>query len=595
MNKTEFRSLTAALGTQNHLKPLKQLIRWLKYSQQQIKKDFAKQDLLYCADFFRALSTGEPVYYICPSAICDILIGGKESITNENNIHKILEYSHSMYLVTFGLNNNYNWPDWYFELLQCIGKRSKEVIDDRKNTIGNGGKWEERQPTQEQQNTWKQWWSYGTHFSGKPARMLPLSEIDMKREEYKQNREKRNKEKKSKRQLIEQKRDVYNDIDNDNGNDAPIGSRLNRRIYTNEDDNDDSNPIDEPTACNKKFEEQNGRPSMMIFRCAAHSVCVGRHVITKSESVRDLFAFLVVFYVVMPFIIIADYMCNMLAFAFNRAPALFEYVKAAIDSIHGEGHIGCSNALNIKIKKQLEGRWRRLQDEGVEQRHVILNRFRLMGVWMRMDSFMLITAVMIAIDNRQILRKLHPKGVERNTGQVLDRNKPASWADEYNKYNDVSNRVDEQYQDMVLDIGNVNDDASVRSDENSNINFQHGSDENSNINFQRGNHANEIKSNDNDGNIEEKDGQYWYHRLFDDRVETESDVEDELFQGSDREDDIDALLDEINRLYANDDKNDNENNENNENNNENDTTSSDSESGSSDTVYHTKSSVIMNV
>ena len=542
MTRSEYNQLIRHLRNDNDLKYILDLMKWVESNHCQ---SLSKVQRLYCADFCRALSTGEPIYLLCPSQLCDILIAGKQSVLN--NVSIIRDQSPLIYIFTFELGVNF--ADWYFNLLSSLGKKSKNVINIRKNKVGNNGYWEEREPTDEQQQIWKQWWKHGTCFYGKAKRQMPKFDTDIKRNKYQENKKKKKKNSKSKSKSKTKTKTITKNNSNDNSNsnndgnnynDAPFGARLHNKYYSDDpglttDTSDDNweeliDGVEEKTSCDKKFAEQNGRPAMMIFRCAAHSICIGRHVITKSESVRDMFAFLVLFYLIMPVILIADYMCNMIAFSFNRAPGLFEKVLAAIDVIHGETHVGCSNALSMKIKKQWIPQWRRLQDEGVEQRHTILNRFRLMGVWMRMDSFMLVTAVMVEIDNRRILQKYSPKGIHRTASVILDRSNPRSWADQYNEFNTVSNNIDKKYEkESKIDdiVSNANDD-------------------------------NNSENGDANGSGNSNEPVDWYDRLFNQNW-VDTDAEDELeFEPSDTEDedDLGRLLRRVREVWSSDDDGD---------------------------------------
>ena len=365
---------------------------------------------------------------------------------------------------------------------------------------------------------------------------------------YLRNREEKKQKEKSKKQdhTNERKTNSNNnnnntdDMNDSNNLDKTYGKRLKNKPHQQD------NWHEEKTGCEKAFPDQHGKPAMMIFRCGPHSVCVGRHVMTAGESVNDMFSFLSVFYKKMPNVMIADFCCNLMSYAMNRAPGLWERVMAAIDTIHGETHVACSTAFCIKVKKKILPEWARLEDEGVEQKHVELNRFRVMSPLMSLEFFMLLTEVMLAISNRRILRQYAPNGISRKSKYKLDRNNPRSWADQYDLYNDVD------YANVELqNNSNVNNNSN-----NNNINSENKNNENENENKSQSerkwDRQNESKNdNENENNEKENkedavDHNALYQRLFgsddyDEQEDLSQEEQERPLQGPDLDDLVDGL------------------------------------------------------
>ena len=321
------------------------------------------------AEFFRALSSSEPVYALCNTKLANVLIGGKDVICHPDNQVVISHNSHLIYrILHYVFERPTHWPQWMFDLLKVIAKRSQDVMTQLKESVGNGGNIEQREPTQEQHDTWFNFLKYGTKTGATAVRQKPLYRTDIK--------------------TIKSKKKKNNNCDEDG--------------KENEEEKRD---------CNKNFAKQHGKPGLMVFRCP-HSVKTGSHLIAKSESVNDIFAYLFVFYPTMPDIMIADYMCICFPYCVRRAPALCEDMIAIIDSLHGRGHVACSDVFNIEAYRNVVPSLRNVRDEGCEQRNATINKIRSMGYWSSKESFLLEFELLSAMDNRRILRDFEPQGIE---------------------------------------------------------------------------------------------------------------------------------------------------------------------------------------
>ena len=166
--------------------------------------------------------------------------------------------------------------------------------------------------------------------------------------------------------------------------------------------------------CNKKFDDLNGRNAMMQLRCARHGVLIGRHMIKKGEGVNDIFSPIYCYWRKPPKIAISDFMCVGLPYGMSRDVKNWKGTLGALDEFHGaHNHFACSIAWSMQRKKDCLDDWFVLKDQGCEQRNRNLSRFKQKGSWMRIEPFMLMTAVMFAIDNRLLMQRFCPNGFER--------------------------------------------------------------------------------------------------------------------------------------------------------------------------------------
>ena len=179
--------------------------------------------------------------------------------------------------------------------------------------------------------------------------------------------------------------------------------------------------------CNKKFDELNGKSAMMIFRCAKHGICVGRHMIKKGEGVNDIFSPIWCCWEEPPNKMISDFMCRCMPYCMQRDVNRFKHVLGKLDELHGqENHVACSCCFSMKIVKDRCPDWRQCNDQVCEQRNKNLGRFKVKGTWSRLENFMLMTELMFAIDNRILLQSYLPPGYKREgSGRVQ-----GNWFDE---------------------------------------------------------------------------------------------------------------------------------------------------------------------
>ena len=154
---------------------------------------------------------------MCPWALCDIYLGGKNEVMKRDNQVTILHYQPLQWAVLFGIG--IDWPMWIYNVLKSVAFISKHVITVRMNKVGNGGQWEERAPTDEQVAMWEQWWLHGHRFTGKAKRQVPLFETDI--------RNKRAKEAKKAKKAKEAKEEESkkNNDNNNNSNRNPLANK----------------------------------------------------------------------------------------------------------------------------------------------------------------------------------------------------------------------------------------------------------------------------------------------------------------------------------------------------------------------------------
>ena len=163
---------------------------------------------------------------------------------------------------------------------------------------------------------------------------------------------------------------------------------------------------------------------MMIFRCAKHGVCIGRHMIKKGEGVNDICSPIYCCWKKPPKKMISDFMCRCMPYCMQRDVRSFKDTHAKLDVWHGnENHIGCSACFSMAILKKWLPEWRCLNDQVCEQRNNGLARFKKKGTWSRLENFMLITELMFEIDNRMLLNKFKPTKYSRKAENKI----PGFW------------------------------------------------------------------------------------------------------------------------------------------------------------------------
>ena len=258
LSKGEMKELRDHLQTVK-LQCIVDLMDWIRGDQ---FENLSNVNKLYCADFFRALSTSEPIYYICPSKINDILIGGQNSI--QQNEEVIKHAMPAMWYVIF--KTGIEWKQWFWNTLKAMATKSKQVFQVRKDKIGNNGYWEHRDPTNEQIEAFEQWWKHGTCFAGPPKRQLPVFDLDIERAKQ----AKRQQQQKQKKKEAKQEQQQY----------VP-------KIHRNKHYKDEwapkdtpevkeEEPLEQATDCDKKFPDRRGIPRIYYQMWWTRN-CVGRH------------------------------------------------------------------------------------------------------------------------------------------------------------------------------------------------------------------------------------------------------------------------------------------------------------------------------
>ena len=494
----------------------------------------------YCADWFRVISTDEPVYSACPYIIIDILIAGKDSIDQPVNKNIILHKLPLLFPVLFDMGPNFEWPIWFYQLLKKMAELSRHVFNLMEQKVGN----EERPATEEQQQIWGNYCVHGTHFSGTGGakRQLPLYTMDLRNKRDKQNREKRKRRTKLKYKREKKTNDSNNDNDDNNNNnnenendgdddesDDSMGDMNEENVLYGRQINNrrfDKKIIEELTQCNKRFIDQNDRPAMMVFRCIEHGTCVGRHMMPKKESPLDIFAFLYVFYDKFPDLLTADHICHGHPQMMARAPHLAREVVCASDGPHDNCHTYCSMVYCIKYHKAFVPDYYRIQDVSLEQRHIILNKLRHMGVWASGEMFMVLSAFLLELDNRRIhIQLVGHDGVHRRTSYDIDPNHLQSWADDYDRFNTVEFAGDPNWdkflnlnqQNMyviqassIQEVNEIKDNQENNNNENGNENNNNRIDDsihmNDDILVEIGDYkSNQIENNDNGNETNDDD------------------------------------------------------------------------------------------
>lgn len=560
LSENELQSLQTHLRD-IRLKSVIDMMSWIDSNAYLVLSNLAKQ---CCADFFRSLSCDEAVYNVCPSAINDILINGKNSILA--NRATILSKAPIVFAIIFDIQ--VDWPDWMFKLLNDLAIVSKHVIKTRKDKIGNDGFWEEREPTQQQQDIWDNVFRHGTRFSGKAKRQMPLFKTDINTLKAGQQKKKRKEKEAQEKKLKIQKQ---NPIANANP-DRIIGPRLHNRRY------DDSIMEEERTKCGKHFKEQNGKPAEMAVRCLHDGVYVGGHIMTKKEGPSDMFSFFTVFYKEPPKIFTVDFGCDYTPYAFNRSPGAHEDSKTVIDWFHSEDHVDCGPAQAIKYYKKYNHEWFALQDEACEQRNPILNKMRHLGCWTSMQTYVLLSSFLCEADNRTIMiKKLGHEGLSErvsNFGNVDPLNL-RTWVNDYERFFHVPCAGNQNWDAFVTDqqwlqYSNMNDQDNFHYDF---VDFDENSAEmkediiNANENIvemkQNRSEANENENkneneNENENKNESNNAVDIYDRLFNNPNLPIVEIDDDLahYEPAREEsehdpDSIAGLLDQINELYSN--------------------------------------------
>ena len=396
--------------------------------------------------------------------------------------------------------------------------------------------------------------SHGCRTSAKPKRTRPKFEQDILNDKQAEQRAKEKQEKKEEQEkLLNQER-------------KKVKRNKNKKLGINTNTIDLQQELLEEKSCRKHFQELNGRPIQFIARCALHGIKVGSYMITKAESVNDVFSFLYVFYQEPPDIVVADWMCRCHYYSWIRAPWFWKLIQVAVDSLHILSHM-CSEAYNIQLRKVLSELWRFLMDQACEQRNSMLNKLRIMGVYMRKETFLLHTELLSAMDNRRILQRFFPNGIERTDVESGKMEVP-DWQKTYDElYGSNNGNVNAEDTDIEMGNANTNNNDVVieidEDDEDEKHDSRHNNDNNTNSNvswFRKmcgfDNSSNNNNNNNSSGEgwdkIIEEDYQYVpqgpANAEFDSEYDIEDSYDDDDFEEEkehlDNEDDDDEDIDD---------------------------------------------------
>ena len=142
-----------------------------------------------------------------------------------------------------------------------------------------------------------------------------------------------------------------------------------------------------------------------MIRCAKHGICLGYHIVPKSEGLNDPFSAIYCHWSEAPKLMIGDFNCRLHTYCMYREPEYFKNTVVGIDECHMNGHIACSICYSMKSFKDGHPQYALMNDSASEQRNRIINRMRLSAAWMNLNSFMFMSRLMVEIDNRLLLRK----------------------------------------------------------------------------------------------------------------------------------------------------------------------------------------------
>ena len=169
--------------------------------------------------------------------------------------------------------------------------------------------------------------------------------------------------------------------------------------------------------CDKKFESfQNMTGGAMIFWCK-HRICVGMHIIKKSEGRNDVFSGILTHWETAPKVICYDYACQLMEYCITREPEYFKNTRFVVDRLHIKNHQKCSECFDMhEYQKSGASEFFHFHDSAAETGNAILGKIRCSCRYMSSDLYMIYVPLFLEIQNRTRIKVINKKMKEQGPG-----------------------------------------------------------------------------------------------------------------------------------------------------------------------------------
>eukprot|EP00117_Sycon_ciliatum_P039971 scpid25894/ scgid5378/ len=153
-------------------------------------------------------------------------------------------------------------------------------------------------------------------------------------------------------------------------------------------------------SCNKHY---SGHPTLTpgVFTLyCPHGICYGFEVMTHHESPKIPFNIFLTRFRTAPSLIIYDNACQLHRYCLNREPHFFNSSVFAVDRLHWDNHVGCSEGYNLNIfnnKYDIA----KINSQVNEQANVGLGKLRASLAYMAQEKFMFHAGLYLGLRNRQ--------------------------------------------------------------------------------------------------------------------------------------------------------------------------------------------------
>ena len=156
------------------------------------------------------------------------------------------------------------------------------------------------------------------------------------------------------------------------------------------------------TTCDKHFETmKNLTGGAMVFWCK-HRVCVGLHVIPKSEGRNDVFSGILTHWEKAPEVICYDYACQLMEYCITREPEFFKNTLFVVDRLHIHNHTKCSEAFDMRTYQRTgSSEFFNFEDNAAETGNCLLCRLRNSCKKMAPETYMRVVVLFLEIQNRR--------------------------------------------------------------------------------------------------------------------------------------------------------------------------------------------------
>ena len=322
----------------------------------------------HTAYFFRSFCAGEPIYSLCQWDAIPTLL---EISPSNFEMYKEFLFNRANIIANFLFNVSIRWTSWAFNLIRSAAFISHRVLNDLASSQKIGNTTPDRLVSNDSEKSiFRNFLYHGCHHQSDYKFVRPLFTLEVKQKQQAQRRN------------------------------VKRLSSIEQQILH-----------DENSPCSKNFSTGKHQAVLMMGRCALHGIALHNH-LTQNEGLNDIYSSIYCFYSEWPNVI-SDFYCQGLPCTMRRSFELAKHHEGKLDIFHGgKNHQACVSFLMNTLKMQLPN-YRRLQDQSCEQHNPHVQRFSVKSSYSRLDTFMLNLTINLDVENRRIMKKYWPKGIQR--------------------------------------------------------------------------------------------------------------------------------------------------------------------------------------